>query len=123
MKEKGRNQILAENSHPMNKTGVVINDDDDDDDALYPRDDTERQYISRKEDSLKTIQKISKWQKPGFFFKRYTSRGYTITLTIYNILRKWIARYKVSWSQEKINHLMYMDDITLFTKKEKEPET
>ena len=34
-----------------------------------------------------------------------------------HILRKWTAGYKFSTSQEKINHLMYMDDIKLFTKK------
>ena len=39
------------------------------------------------------------------------------------ILRKCIAGYKLSRSQEKINHLMYMDDIKLFAKNEKELET
>ena len=34
-----------------------------------------------------------------------------------HILRKCIAGYKLSGSQEKINHLMYMDDIQLFAKK------
>ena len=38
------------------------------------------------------------------------------------ILRKCIAGYKLSRSQEKINHLMYMDD-KLFAKNEKELET
>ena len=33
--------------------------------------------------------------------------------------RKCIAGYKPSRSQEKINHLMYIDDIKLFTKKKK----
>ena len=33
------------------------------------------------------------------------------------ILRKCTAGYKVSRSQEKINHLMYRDDIKLFAKK------
>ena len=32
------------------------------------------------------------------------------------IIRKCIAGYKLSGSQEKINHLMYMDDIKLFAK-------
>ena len=40
-----------------------------------------------------------------------------------HILRKCTTGYKVSRSQEKINHLMYMDDIKLFAKKEKELET
>ena len=40
------------------------------------------------------------------------------------ILRKCVAGYKPTWSQEKINHLMYMDDIKLFAKKfKKELET
>ena len=40
-----------------------------------------------------------------------------------HILRKCTARYQLSRSQEKINHLMYMDDIKLFAKNEKEQET
>ena len=40
-----------------------------------------------------------------------------------HILRKCTAGYKLSRSQEKINHLMYMDDIKLFTKNKKELET
>ena len=39
-----------------------------------------------------------------------------------HILRKCTAGFKLSRSQE-INHLMYMDDIKLFAKKEKELET
>ena len=40
-----------------------------------------------------------------------------------HILRKCKAGYKLNGSQEKINHLMDMDDIKLFAKKEKELET
>ena len=40
-----------------------------------------------------------------------------------HILRKCAAGKKLSRSQEKINHLMYMDDIKLFAKNEKELET
>ena len=40
-----------------------------------------------------------------------------------HILRKCAAGYKLSRSQEKINHLMYRDDIKLFAKNEKELET
>ena len=40
-----------------------------------------------------------------------------------HILRKCTTGYKLSISQEKVNHLMYMDDIKLFAKKEKEQET
>ena len=44
-------------------------------------------------------------------------------MPLYQILRKCTAGYKLSRSQEKVNHLMYMDDIKLFTKNEKELET
>ena len=40
-----------------------------------------------------------------------------------HILRKSTARYKLSKLQENINHLMYMDNIKLFVKNEKELET
>ena len=40
-----------------------------------------------------------------------------------HILRKCTAGYKLSKSQEKINHWMYMDDIKLFAKNEKELQT
>ena len=40
-----------------------------------------------------------------------------------HILRKCTAGYKLSRSQEKFNHLMYMDDIKLFAKNKKELET
>ena len=40
-----------------------------------------------------------------------------------HILRKCTAGYKLSRSQEKGNHLMYMDDIKLFAKNEKQLET
>ena len=40
-----------------------------------------------------------------------------------HILRKCTIGYKLSRSQKKINHLMYMDDMKLFAKNEKELET
>ena len=40
-----------------------------------------------------------------------------------HILRKCTTGYKLSRSQEKINHQMYMDDIKLFAKNERELET
>ena len=40
-----------------------------------------------------------------------------------HIVRKFTAGYKLSKSQEKIIHVMNMDDIKLFTKNEKELET
>ena len=45
------------------------------------------------------------------------------TMPLNHILRKCTPVYKLSRSQEKINHLMYMDDIKLFSKNEKELET
>ena len=44
-------------------------------------------------------------------------------MALNHILRKCTAGYKLSRSQEKINHLMYIDDIKLFAKNEKELET
>ena len=59
--------------------------------------------------------------------KMYFQMRWAITLIIHNcqihILRKCPAGYKLSRSQEKINHLMYLDDIKLFAKNEKELET
>ena len=40
-----------------------------------------------------------------------------------HILGNYQGGYKLHKSQEKINHLMYMDDINLFAKNEKEFET
>ena len=40
-----------------------------------------------------------------------------------HILKKCTAGYKLGRSQEKVNHLMYMDDMKLFAKNEKELET
>ena len=44
-------------------------------------------------------------------------------MPVNHILRKCTAGYKLSRSQEKINHLMWMDDVKLFAKNEKELET
>ena len=40
-----------------------------------------------------------------------------------HILRKYTGGYELHKSQEKINHLIYMDNIKLFAKNEKELET
>ena len=40
-----------------------------------------------------------------------------------HILRRCSAGYKLSRSQENVNHIMYMDDMKLFAKNEKELET
>ena len=47
----------------------------------------------------------------------------TAMMPLNHILRKCAAGYKLSRSQEKIDHLLYVDDIKLFAKKEREPET
>ena len=44
-------------------------------------------------------------------------------MPLIHILRKCTDGYKLSRSQEKVNHFMYMDDIKLFAKNEKEQET
>ena len=44
-------------------------------------------------------------------------------MVLNHILRKCTAGYKLTRSQEKINNVMYMDDMKLFAKNEKEPET
>ena len=46
-----------------------------------------------------------------------------VMMPLNHILRKCTAGYKLSRSQEKINHLMRMDDIKLFAKDEKELKT
>ena len=47
----------------------------------------------------------------------------TVMVPFDHILRKCTAGYKLSRSQEKINHIMYMDDVKLLAKQEKELET
>ena len=44
----------------------------------------------------------------------------TAMMSLNHILRKRTAENKLSRSQEKINHLLYMDDIKLFAKNEKD---
>ena len=46
-----------------------------------------------------------------------------VMMPLNDILRKCSAGYKLSKSQERISHLMYMDNIKLFAKNEKELET
>ena len=46
-----------------------------------------------------------------------------VMMPLNHLLRKCTAVYKLSRSQEKINHLMYMDDIKLFAKKKKNKKT
>ena len=42
-----------------------------------------------------------------------------VLMPLNHILRKRTVGYKLTKSQEKINHLMYMDDIKLFAKNKK----
>ena len=42
-----------------------------------------------------------------------------VMMPLNHIIRKCTAGYKLSTSQVKINHLIYMDDIKLFAKNEK----
>ena len=48
---------------------------------------------------------------------------FVMMMPLSHILGKCTAGHKLSKSQEKINHLMYMDSIKLFAKNEKELET
>ena len=67
----------------------------------------------------------------ALLIQRLIFQGYALSPLLFiismmpltHILRKCAAGYKLSRSQEKINHLMYMDDIKLFAKNEKELET
>ena len=43
-----------------------------------------------------------------------------VMLPLNHILRKCTTGYKLSKSQEKINHLMYMNNIKLFAENESE---
>ena len=51
------------------------------------------------------------------------SQNETATIPVNRLIRKCTERYKLQKSKEKINHLMYIDDIKLFAKNEKELET
>ena len=44
-------------------------------------------------------------------------------MPLYYILRNYTGGYKFTKSQEKISHIVYMDNIKLFGKNEKERET
>ena len=46
-----------------------------------------------------------------------------VMMPLNHILRKWTAGYKLRKSHEKIDHLIYMDNIKLFAKNTKELET
>ena len=47
----------------------------------------------------------------------------TVMMQLNHTLRKCTGGYKLHKLQEKINHLMYMNDIELFAKNERELET
>ena len=83
----------------------------------------QRTYHENQESGADSGRKKHSWNKDP---KRHFPRRCTITLLfiiaiipLNHILRKCAAGYKFSWSQEKINHLMYMDDIKLFSKMKK----
>ena len=62
----------------------------------------------------------------GSIFQRdaLSSLLFVIAMMLLNhIIRKCTGRYNLTKSKEKINHLMYMDDLKLFAKNEKELET
>ena len=64
------------------------------------------------------------WNKDAkMYFSAITLIIHNTMMSLNHILGKCTPRYKLSRSQDKINHLMYMDDIKLFEKNEKELET
>ena len=79
--------------------------------------------IEKKHENLENgIDRIRKKLCWGNEQKRYFSRRYAITVTtamvpLDHLLRYARAGYERSISQEKIDHLMYMDVIKLFAKK------
>ena len=87
-----------------------------------------RENHEKLESGIDSRRKTLSWNK---YPKRYIFRGDALspllfiiaTMPLNYILRKCTAGYKLSRSQEKINHLTYIDDIKLFAKKEKELET
>ena len=78
------------------------------------------------EKTMKTwrVELTTKFQRCIFQRDALSPLLFIIDMMPFNyILRKCTAGYKLSKSQEKINHLIYMDDIKLFSKNEKELET
>ena len=60
----------------------------------------------------------AKVQRGIFQVDAQSSLLFIIAMMLLNhILRKYTAGYKFSRSQEKVNNLMYIDDIKLFAKK------
>ena len=68
-----------------------------------------------------------RWRLAEAKTQRITLQGDALSLLLFIIVmmplnhipRKCSAGYKLSRSQEKVNHLMYMDDIKLFEKMNK----
>ena len=65
------------------------------------------------------INLIEKTMKPGEIQRGIFQGDALFIIAINHILRKCSAGFKHSRSQEKINHLMYMDDLKLFAKMKK----
>ena len=82
-----------------------------------------RENHENLESGVDNRRKKLSWSKDP---KRYFSRRLLFIIAMMplnHILRKCSAGYKLCRSYEKINHLMYMDDIKLFAKNEKELKT
>ena len=83
-----------------------------------------RRNLENEIDSRRKKLSIGKDPKGIFLGNALSLLLFVIAMMSHNhILWKCTAGYKLSKSQEKINHLMYMDDIKLFAKSEKELET
>ena len=81
-----------------------------------------RENHEKLESGIDSKRKKLSWSEDP---ERYIPRRCAVIFAICNfhILRKCTGRYKLIKSQETINHLMYMDNIKLFAKNEKECET
>ena len=83
--------------------------------------DIQERYLMKKKSAIDSRRKKFTWGKNP---ERYILERYAITIILFMIavmLHNYILRKcKLHKSQEKIVHLMYMNDIKLFTKNEKE---
>ena len=75
----------------------------------------------QQEEKSKTLVKIQRDIFPGDMLSLL--QFFLVMMSLSHKLGKCIGGYKLTTLQEKINHQMYVDDIKLFAKNEKELET
>ena len=94
---------------------------------MYKIPDEVVQFINKIKETWKVELTAGRKSLAVVKIQRGISQGDVLSLLLFVIemmqlnhfLRKCTAGYKLRKSQEKINHLMYMDDIKLFAKKKK----